>query len=82
MEQELRMKDAEIARLKAGDFTPEEFQNLCHKFSEKDKEAFCKGCEDYQTKLFGESPITALRRERDELQRGLKALIQTFSGHG
>lgn len=44
---------AEIKRLKAGKFTEEEFQNLCHNFDEKDRERFVKGCEDYQRKLFG-----------------------------
>lgn len=44
---------AEITRLKEGRFTPEEFQNLCHGFSEDDREAFCRGCEEYQAKLFG-----------------------------
>lgn len=45
----------ENARLKRGDFTPEEFQNLCHNFSETDKQCFFDGCADYQRKLFGVS---------------------------
>ncbi len=44
----------EIKRLKRGDFTEEEFQNLCHNFSEEDKDKFRQGCVDYQKKLFGE----------------------------
>lgn len=43
----------EIARLKRGDFTEEEFQNLCHNFSEQDAKRFKAGCEEYQRKLFG-----------------------------
>ena len=45
---------AEIDRLKLGDFTEEEFQNLCHRFSPDDAARFKAGCEDYQRKLFGE----------------------------
>ncbi len=45
--------EEEIARLKRGDFTPEELQNLCHNLDESDREAFCKGCLEYQKKLFG-----------------------------
>lgn len=59
----------EIERLKRGDFTPEEFQNLCHNLHKKTAlakvgnlpQVFCDGCEDYQKKLFGFSPITKLR---------------------
>lgn len=58
-----KVAEAEVARLKSGDFTPEEFQNLCHKFDEKDHKAFCDGCEAYQKKLFGESPITKLKED-------------------
>lgn len=42
------------ARLRRGDFTEAEFQNLCHNFSECDKERFKQGCREYQAKLFGE----------------------------
>ena len=45
---------AEVSRLKAGTFTEEEFQNLCHTFSEDDACRFRAGCEAYQKKLFGE----------------------------
>lgn len=44
----------EIDRLKRGDFTEEEFQNLCHNFSHDDAARFKAGCEKYQRKLFGE----------------------------
>ncbi len=43
----------EIARLKRGDFTEEEFQNLCHHFDENDETRFKEGCAAYQKKLFG-----------------------------
>lgn len=42
----------EIQRLKQGNFTEEEFQNLCHNFSEDDEVRFKQGCIDYQKKLF------------------------------
>jgi hypothetical protein len=44
-------KDEEIGRLKRGDFTPEEFQNLCHSKLPEDctADSFCDGCEGYQT---------------------------------
>lgn len=48
-----RDSEQEISRLKSGDFTEEEFQNLCHKFTEDDACRFRAGCEEYQRKLFG-----------------------------
>ena len=44
---------AEVARLKAGKYTPEELQHLCHNLSEEDERAFGKGGEEFQKKLFG-----------------------------
>ena len=44
---------AEVQRLKRGDFSQEEFQNLCHNFDESDECRFLDGCRDYQRKLFG-----------------------------
>ena len=46
----------EIARLKRGDFTEHEFQNLCHNFSEDDAGRFREGCRAYQEKLFSKEP--------------------------
>lgn len=46
----------ENQRLKRGDFTPEEFQNLCHHRDEKPgctQTNFEIGCTKYQRKLFG-----------------------------
>jgi hypothetical protein len=57
------MRGEEIDRLKRGDFTPEEFQNLCHDLNDADRDHFCDGCEQYQIKLFGSSPITELKAE-------------------
>lgn len=47
---------AEVERLKAGDFTEEEFQNLCHNSSPDDRCRFEAGCREYQDKLFGPKP--------------------------
>lgn len=46
----------EIDRLKRGEFTEEEFQNLCHNLSTDDQERFKRGCEEYQKRLFGSDP--------------------------
>lgn len=44
----------EISRLRRGEFTPEEFQSLCHSLPTGcTREAFEKGCREYQDKLFG-----------------------------
>jgi hypothetical protein len=52
--------EQEIARLKRGEFTPEEFQNLCHEsvsnpanYNNIGMDKFCDGCDEYQRKLFG-----------------------------
>ena len=58
----------EITRLKKGDFTPEELQNLCHNLAE-DKEKKCeffKGCCEYQKELFGSSAVD------EEMERCIK----------
>jgi hypothetical protein len=48
---------SEIERLKSGNFTEEEFQNLCHCVPEEDKEKFFQGCTEYQRKLFGVAAV-------------------------
>lgn len=48
----------ELARLKSGALTEEEFHNLCHNFSEDDAERFRAGCLAYQEKLFGKQKGT------------------------
>ncbi len=48
-----------VARLKRGDFTPDEFQNLCHHRDEKPgctQADFDRGCREYQANLFGCGP--------------------------
>lgn len=46
----------ENERLRRGDFTPEEFQALCHHRDKKPgctRKDFKAGCKEYQRKLFG-----------------------------
>lgn len=55
----------EIDRLRRGDFTEEEFQTLCHNFSEDDEKRFRAGCESYCAKLFGkEKPLDVRHAEK------------------
>lgn len=61
----LNRQTAEVARLKRGDFTEEEFQTLCHNMKPDDLRRFRAGCEDYQAKLFG------LKKPKDEAERQL-----------
>ena len=59
MESEIDILTIEVARLKRGDFTPEEFQNLCHNLHERPvctREEFSQGCLQFQEKLFGKEP--------------------------
>ena len=53
MRERLEAAEREIKRLKEGDFTEEEFQNLCWKFGESDYCRFRNGCFAYQKKMFG-----------------------------
>lgn len=59
----------EIERLKRGDFTPAEFQNLCHSKTVQDGFGdFVVGCHEYQQQLFGVSAyevITEVERLKD-----------------
>lgn len=62
----IRRMAFQIDRLKAGAFTPEELQGLCHSGLGEDDiryDAFCNGCTEYQRKLFGKS------REDDLIDR-------------
>lgn len=81
LRERVRLLTEEVARLKAGDFTPEEFQGLCHHLDVRwtggrrcTKEEFDRGCLDYQAKLFGED---AERAEVDRLKRELTEAIRT-----
>ena len=65
----------EITRLKAGKFTPEEFQNICHKNpSSNGMNEFCNGCDEYQRKLFGSC-------RTDLLKAGLKLMDDAWSNN-
>jgi hypothetical protein len=52
----------EVDRLKAGRFTPEEFDALCHCLSEEDACRFKQGCEEYQRRLFGKGAVEEERQ--------------------
>lgn len=77
---ELNAARAEILRLQRGDFTPEEFQALCHHRDEKPGctlPHFAVGCREYQGKLFGAEKVAemetakvrALTSQVEKLQR-------------
>lgn len=56
--EEIKRLHAEIERLKAGRFTEEEFQALCHNLTGADRERFEAGCRAYQDQLFGPRELT------------------------
>lgn len=62
---------SELNRFKEGDLSAAEIHNLCHNLRADNvtPQQFCDGCEEYQKKLFGKSPIAELRAESRE--RGL-----------
>lgn len=64
--------EEEIVRLKAGKFTEEEFQNLCHGFQECDFLRFRQGCEEYQAKLFGFSAEARGKRTPEWVEKASK----------
>ncbi len=58
----------EMRRLLAGDFTPEEVHNFCHKIPETvSAQEFASGCMAYQTQIYGNSPVMELLRATDSL---------------
>lgn len=66
---EIDALSAEVKRLKAGDFTEEEFQNFCHNRSVQEGACrFREGCERYTEKLFGhnlwELPVLRARWDK------------------
>lgn len=76
---ELAAKQAEVERLKRGDFTPEEFQNLCHHKDEKPgctPAEFNQGCEEYQRKLFGTADVDGLRKANELLNKGMESICE------
>lgn len=66
--EEMERLCAEIVRLKRGDFTPTEWQELCHHRDTAPEgctqAAFEAGCQEYQRKLFGTCEADRLRAER------------------
>lgn len=55
----------------------QQIHDLCHDLHVKGPVTpaeFCYGCEQFQKKIFGESPIESLREERDTLQQYVKYL--------
>lgn len=58
LEEEISLLQGEITRLKEGDFTPEEFQNLCHNNYPCSLKEFRQGCRDYQCWLFGAATVS------------------------
>ena len=52
----IKVLQHEVYRLKRGDFTEDEFQNLCHKFGEDDAVRHWRGCHEYHRHLFGKEP--------------------------
>lgn len=54
----------ENQRLKEGNFTPEEFQNLCHNLGRDcTLPVFDQGCKSYQESLFGKDVCEQYRRQ-------------------
>lgn len=70
----------EVRRLRAGRFTEEEFQALCHQMSEDDFCRFARGCAEYQAKLFGRSATAELEAENARLRDAIKLLIGRRDG--
>ena len=58
MSDRIKLLEAEVERLKRGDFTDDEFQNLCHSMPQAKMNCFQKGCEEYQKKLFGSGSLS------------------------
>jgi hypothetical protein len=51
--------EKEVERLKAGNFSDDELQNLCHQFPPEKVCSFRNGCTQYQVKLFGQEAVQA-----------------------
>lgn len=74
MEQTIDDLRAEVERLKAGNFTEEEFQNLCHNLDGSDADRFRAGCRSYQQKLFSQPKETYKLISADDYD-GFKQLV-------
>lgn len=67
----MRKVEAERDALRA------QIHDLCHDMHVPESVTpaeFCNGCENFQIKLFGESPITTIRKERDIARHALTIL--------
>lgn len=71
---------AEIARLKRGDFTPEEFQALCHHRDERrpgcSLHEFAEGCHFYQRNLFGKSEYDHMQARAVVAEANVQRLVE------
>jgi hypothetical protein len=78
LQAEILQLQADNNRLKAGKFTPEELQNLCHE-QQGNAESFAQGCCAYQVELFGRSPTADKIKEREEALSNANKLIEELS---
>lgn len=76
MAQRLDELERENARLRRGEFTPAELQEICHNLSPNPdkREAFFEGCANYQRQVFGCAHVDQLSTERDAWERRAKAV--------
>lgn len=69
----------ENERLRAGKFTRDEWQNLCHDMHESgtpcNLQEFAEGCEMFQIHLYGENATANLRQENERLRAALGAIM-------
>lgn len=59
-DQKIAELEKEVERLKKGNFTEQERQNLCHNLSQDDVNNFGLGCFHYQVELFGPMQVRGL----------------------
>ena len=66
----------EIERLKSGNFTDKEFQDLCHTQQVQDGyTSFVNGCNEYQNKLFGKSANDIMVNREDAAKRAFDTVM-------
>ena len=71
---QIKLLRQEIERLKEGNFTEKEFQNLCHNKQVQDGfENFCNGCDEFQKQLFNRNGKQELKNKITEYCRNLEA---------
>lgn len=64
--------EQQVERLLAGNFTPEEFQDLCHTIPADDVCKFTDGCAGYWKKLFGDKAPSSVTELQNALAESLK----------